>query len=136
MTKPLISNELWAQIEPLLPAPRPRRFQHPGRKRIEPRRVLTGILFVLKTGITWEDLPIEMGCGCGVTCLNVLKSWHRAGVWLSIQELLQAHLPEPERFDWRRTAVSATPRRRPKQDTDSAEHAILPGFATTCRDVG
>ena len=41
---------------------------------------LTGILFVLKTGIAWEDFPCEMGC-CGMTLLNRLRQWQRAGVW-------------------------------------------------------
>ena len=53
----------------------------PRRKPLDYRKVLTGIIFVLKTGIPWEQLPQEMGCGCGVTCLNYLNAWQRAGVW-------------------------------------------------------
>jgi transposase len=56
MTKPLLDDELWAIIEPLLPEPKARRFRFPGRKPIDNRRALTGIIFVLKTGIGWEDL--------------------------------------------------------------------------------
>jgi transposase len=67
MAKPLVSDELWKRIEPLIPPPIPRRFRSPGRKPLEPREVLTGILFVLKTGIAWEDLPAECGWGCGLT---------------------------------------------------------------------
>src|SRR5262249_49604639 len=57
MAKPLVTDELWQAIEPLLPPPKPRRTRNPGRRPLEPRKVLTGILFVLKTGIPWEDLP-------------------------------------------------------------------------------
>src|SRR5688572_21607865 len=66
--KPLVTDALWERIEPLLPPPSPRRFRFPGRKHIDQRKVLTGILFVLKTGIAWDDLPSDMGCGCGKTC--------------------------------------------------------------------
>ncbi|TDF95014.1 transposase, partial [Paraburkholderia guartelaensis] len=68
MGKPIIDDELWALIEPLLPPAKPRRFKHPGRKPVPDRAALTGILFVLKTGIRWRDLPAEMGCGSGVSC--------------------------------------------------------------------
>ncbi len=68
MAKPLVPDELWELIRPLLPPPKPRRFRYPGRKPIGDREALTGILFVLKTGIPWEDLPAEMGCGCGMSC--------------------------------------------------------------------
>jgi transposase len=66
MAKALLTDELWNRIEPLLPAhpPRPKG----GRRRLDDRKVLTGILFVLKTGIQWEELPRELGCGSGMTC--------------------------------------------------------------------
>ena len=67
MARPLVSDELWELIEPLIPKV-PRRHRFPGRKRIDDRKVLTGILFVLRTGIPWEYLQQEMGCGSGVTC--------------------------------------------------------------------
>src|ERR1035437_10255462 len=80
MAKPLVSDELWVRIEPLLPRVE-RRFRYPGRRRLDDRQVLTGILFVLKTGIPWEDLPQEMGCGSGMTCWRRLRDWNDAGVW-------------------------------------------------------
>ena len=67
MARPLVSDELWESIEPLIPRV-PRRHRLRGRKRMDDRKVLTGILFVLRTGIPWEYLPKEMGCGSGVTC--------------------------------------------------------------------
>ena len=63
--KPLVSDEWWAHIAPLLPKPHPRRIRYPGRYPIPPRQVLTGILFVLKTGINRNDLPRELNCGSG-----------------------------------------------------------------------
>jgi transposase len=80
MAKTLLDDELWQIIEPLLPPVKPRRLRYPGRKRLSDRQTLTGILFVLKTGIAWEDLPQEMGCGSGMTCWRHLAAWHRAGV--------------------------------------------------------
>src|SRR5919108_650998 len=80
MAKPLVSDELWRLVEPLIPNVE-RRYRFPGRKRIDDRKVLTGILFVLQTGIPWEYLPQEMGCGSGMTCWRRLKEWQEAGVW-------------------------------------------------------
>src|SRR2546430_1148545 len=77
MARPLVSDELWELIEPLIPTV-PRRHRFPGRKRIDDRKVLTGILFVLRTGIPWEYLPQEMGCGSGVTCWRRLREWQQA----------------------------------------------------------
>ena len=68
MVKPLLPDELWERIEPLLPPPKPRRFRFPGRKPLDNRKALTGILVILRTGIPWEYLPLEMGCGSGMTC--------------------------------------------------------------------
>ncbi|WP_406695217.1 IS5 family transposase [Singulisphaera sp. Ch08] len=107
MAKPLLPDELWERIEPLLPPPKPRRFRFPGRKPIDDRKALTGILFVLKTGIPWEDLPQEMGCGSGMTCWRRLRDWHRAGVWQRLHELLLAELRGANRIDWSRAVVDS-----------------------------
>ncbi len=79
MARRLLPDELWERIEPLLPPAKPRRFRFPGRKPIDNRKALTGILFVLKTGIPWEDLPQEMGCGSGMTCWRRLREPAYAG---------------------------------------------------------
>ena len=68
----IVSDELWALVEPLLPV-KERRFRYPGRKRLPDRQALQGILFVLHTGISWSHLPVELGFGSGVTC------WRRPG---------------------------------------------------------
>jgi transposase len=94
-------------MEPLIPKVK-RRYRHPGRKRIPDRQTLTGILFVLKTGIPWEDLPQEMGCGSGVTCWRRLDEWQRLGVWQQLHEVLLAKLNAADRIDWRRAAVDSS----------------------------
>ena len=81
MAKPLLDDELWEVIEPLLPPPKPRRTKYPGRKPLDRRKLVTGILFVLKTGIPWEDLPKEMGCGSGMSCWRYLAACQKVGVW-------------------------------------------------------
>jgi transposase len=108
MAKPLVSDALWERLEPLLPPPKPRRFRFPGRKPLDYRQALTGILFVLKTGIPWEALPREMGCGCGMTCLNYLKAWQRAGAWDDLHQVLLQELEDADRIDWSRGAVDAS----------------------------
>jgi transposase len=107
MAQPLVSDALWERIEPLLSPSQPRRFRFPGRKPMDPRKVLTGIIFVLKTGIPWEELPQEMGCGCGMTCWNYLQAWQRAGVWQRLHEVLLAELQQADRIDWSRAAVDS-----------------------------
>jgi transposase len=66
MAKPLVPDDLWAVIEPLLPRERPK--PKGGRPRLAERAALTGILFVLKSDLPWEMLPSEMGCGSGMSC--------------------------------------------------------------------
>ena len=108
MAQPLLSDDLWELVEPLLPPPKKRRFRFPGRRRIEPRRALTGILFVLKTGIQWEDLPLEMGCGSGITCWRRLRDWQEAGVWKALHVLLLEKLRGADQLDWTRAAVDSS----------------------------
>jgi transposase len=92
MARPLVPDELWAVIGPLLPPPpKPRFDRYPGRKRVDDRKALTGILFILKTGLAWEDLPVEMGCGSGMTCWRRLQEWQQAGVWPQVYQVLLAH---------------------------------------------
>jgi transposase len=70
--------------------------------------VLTGIVFVLKTGIPWEDLPREMGCGSGMTCWRRMHEWTERGVWLFILQHLHQWLGEAGRIDWERASVDSS----------------------------
>lgn len=104
----LVSDELWTLIEPNFPAPKPRRQRYPGRKPLDRRKVLTGILFVLRSGIPWEMLPQEMGCGSGMSCWRYLCAWQEVGVWQKIHEILLANLRETEQIDWSRAVVDSS----------------------------
>jgi transposase len=108
MAKQLLDDDLWELIEPLLPKSKPRRRRYPGRKPIGHRQTLNGILFVLKTGIPWEYLPLEMGCGSGMTCWRRLRDWQGRGVWHRLHRLLLNKLREADKIDWSRAVVDST----------------------------
>jgi transposase len=104
MGKLLVPDELWALVEPILP-------KHPyvpgvGRPRVDDRVCLTGIIFVLKTGIQWEDFPQELGC-CGMTLWNRLDEWHKAGVWEQLHRLLLDKLRGADQIDFSRVVVDS-----------------------------
>ncbi len=103
----VVPDELWARIEPLLPQVK-RRYRYPGRKRLDDRKVLSGILFVLYTGIPWEFLPQELGFGSGMTCWRRLRDWHQAGVWQQLHELLLAELNAAGTLDWSRAVTGSS----------------------------
>jgi len=104
MARLIVDDDLWAIIEPLVP-------KHPpspkgGTPRKPDRLCLTGILFVLKTGIGWEDFPHEMGC-CGMTLWNRLHEWTDAGVWPKLHRLLLDRMRGADRIDFSRTLVDS-----------------------------
>lgn len=105
MAKPLLDDDLWALIEPLIPV-KERRKRNPGRLPKAPRPCLEGILFVLKTGIQWEMLPTQFGC-CGMTCWRRLRDWHRAGVWDDLHRLLLSRLNAADQIDWSRAVIDS-----------------------------
>jgi len=106
VAKPLVSDELWDVVKPLLPKGRRRRSKR-GRPPLDDRSALCGILFVLKTGIPWEYLPQEMGCGSGMSCWRKLRDWHKAGVWKRLHRLLLCKLRKAGRIDWSRALVDS-----------------------------
>lgn len=132
MAKPLLTDGLWERIEPRLP-PEPPKPQG-GRPRLADRAALTGILFVLKTGIQWELLPREMGCGCGMTCWRRLRDWQAAGVWQKIWQTLLDELGQAEAIDWSTAAMDSCsvralfgggkPARIPQIEARTARNAI------------
>ena len=105
MAKELVSDELWEIIEPLLP-PEPPKPQG-GRPRLDDRAALSGIIFVLKSGIPWEMLPQEMGCGSGVTCWRRLREWQEAGVWERLHQVLLDRLGEADQIEWERACLDS-----------------------------
>ena len=107
MAKQLVSDELWTMIEPHIPVRR-RRKRNPGRKPLPDRVCLTGIVFVLLSGIPWEMLPQEMGCGSGMTCWRRLRDWQKAGVWKAVHHMLLDHLRAADQIDFNRAVVDST----------------------------
>lgn len=105
MSKLLVSDELWNLVEPILP----KHLYVPGigKPRVPDRVCLTGIIFVLKTGIPWEDFPHEMGC-CGMTLWNRLDEWRQAGVWERLHHLVLNQLRAEERIDLSRVIVDSS----------------------------
>jgi transposase len=98
MARELVDDELWEIVQPPLPVRR-RRKTHPGRKPLDDRRILTGSLFVLQSGIPWKMLPQEMGCGFGMTCWRRLRAWQKAGVWRKLHRVLLDKLRGADKLD-------------------------------------
>jgi transposase len=105
MAKPLVSDELWALVAPLLPPAPPK--PKGGRPRVPDRACLTGIIFVLTSGIPWEMLPQEMGCGSGMTCWRRLRDWHAHGVWEALHRVLLDRRGEAGQIDWSRASLDS-----------------------------
>jgi len=81
-----LSETEWRLIAPLLPN-KPR-----GVARVDDRRVVNGIFYVLRTGSPWRDLPERYGPY--TTVYNRYNRWAKAGVWLQIFETLAARSPQ------------------------------------------
>ena len=107
MARGLIDDELWEIIQPLLPPP-PSHKTPAGRKRLNQRRVLTGIVFILQSGLPWEMLPKEMGCGSGMTCWRRARDWQQAGVWERLHRVLLARLRGIGRLDFSRVIADSS----------------------------
>ena len=105
MAKLLVPDDLWSAIEPLLPRERPKPKDR--RPRLPDRAALTGILFVLRSGLPWEMLPAEMGCGSGMSCWRRLRDWQEAGVWAALHRALLERLQAAGQIDWRRAALDS-----------------------------
>ena len=103
----IVPDGLWERIEPLLPK-KERRFRYPGRRRLDDRAALQGILFVLHTGIAWRHLPLELGFGSGSTCYRRLDEWQQAGVWDKLHALLLAELRAAGELEWSRAVADSS----------------------------
>ncbi len=141
MSKPLVSDDLWAVVAPLLPPEPPK--PKGGRPRVLDRAALTGIIFVLKSGIPWEMLPQELGCGSGMTCWRRLRDWQEAGVWAALHRELLDRLGAADRIDWTRASLdcasvpakrgATSPVRTPRIAENRARSAMLWSTAPASR---
>ncbi len=121
MAKGLVPDELRETIEPLLP---PEGFKPKGgRPCVDNRIALTGIIFVLKSGIPWEMLPQEIGCGSGVTCWRRLREWQEAGVWDRLHQVLLDRLGEADHMEWERAYLDSAsiPAKRGRKDRQESD---------------
>lgn len=103
----IVADALWEKVDPLLPK-KERRFRYPGRKRLDDRAALQGILFVLHTGIAWRHLPLELGFGSGSTCYRRLVEWQEAGVWERLHALLLSELRAAGELEWSRAVADSS----------------------------
>lgn len=104
MASRLLTDELWNEIESFFPTHEC--SPEGGRPATDNRTVLTCILFVLKTGIAWEDLPLEMGCSYK-TCGRRLREWTAAGVWPRLWLHLLTQLRAAGRLDLAEVLIDA-----------------------------
>ena len=100
-----ISAALFKKVAPLLPVVVA--SSKGGRPRVSDEMVLNGILFVLRTGIPWEELPQELGFGSGMTCWRRLRDWQAAGVWHRLHLLLLDELRGAGKLDFSRASMDA-----------------------------
>ena len=99
-----VTDAQWTTIEPLLP--RMPRTARGGRPWASPRSVVDGILWVLKTGARWRDLPAEYPSPA--TCWRRLKRWDEDGTWLRVWRAIIAELDERGRLQWETAFIDGT----------------------------
>jgi transposase len=97
-----LTNEQWDRLRPLLPAEKPRT----GRPNLDHRRIINGILWILRTGAPWEDLPARYGTRGTVS--SRYYRWRQAGIWDRILADLQAQADADGRLDWTIHFVDST----------------------------
>jgi transposase len=118
MRKRLLTDEQWKHIEPLLP--KPKRRTKRGRPPKDNRAVLEGILWVLKTGARWRDLPTEFGVSPSV-CWKRLAVWEEQGVWLRLWRAFLSELDQQDKLDWSEAFLDGSFASAKKGATESAQ---------------
>ena len=108
MARQPVSKELWLQLQPLIPTFTPSANGGARKLAVSDEAALNGILFVLHTGIPWEDLPQSLGYGSGMTCWRRLRNWSAAGVWQRLHQAMLMRLREHDQIDWSRASIDGS----------------------------
>ena len=103
MAREWLTDELWNEMRPLLPVrpPRPKG----GRPPVDDRACMAGILHLLRTGCTWEDIPAEYPSG--TTCWRRMSEWTKAGVWPKLHRVLLRKLGKQGRLEFDRAVADS-----------------------------
>ena len=119
-TRRLLSDEQWSRIAPHLPPhpPSPRG----GRPRVPDRECLEGILWLLRTGARWQDIPVDLPSGS--TCWRRLQEWAGRGVLHEIQAVLLQELAELGKLDLTELLADATFIRAKKGAPTSVKQSV------------
>lgn len=115
MTKRLLTDEQWHRIEPHLPKSQP--SPKGGRPRANDRESLEGILWLLRTGARWRDIPVDLPSGC--TCWRRLQEWAGEGILEEIHSRLIEELGELGQLHLKELVMDATFIRAKKGGTKS-----------------
>lgn len=123
MARRPVSKELWRQLQPLIPAFVPSAKGGARKLAVSDEAALNGILFVLQTGIPWEDLPQSLGYGSGMTCWRRLRDWNAAGVWEQLHQAMLTRLREHDQIDGSRASIDGSSVTSPRgQETGPTPH--------------
>jgi len=87
MAVELLPEDLWLEVEPLLP-PVPPASPKGGRPPVSNRAALKGILFVLRFGVPWQALPSDLFGVSGSSCWRRFAEWTKAGLWKRLHHKL------------------------------------------------
>ena len=113
MNRHELTNSQWEQLQPLLPPQKPKT----GRPAIDHRRILNGLLWLLRTGAPWRDLPERYGPWG--TVASRFYRWRKAGLWARLFAAVQQRVDAAEQLDWALHYVDSTIVRAHQQDRKS-----------------
>lgn len=108
MARQPVSKELWQQLQPLIPQFIPSSKGGARKLGVSNEAAFNGILYVLQTGIPWEDLPQSLGYGSGMTCWRRLRDWSATGVWEKLHQAMLVRLREHDQIDWSRASIDGS----------------------------